>query len=258
MLYEIDRCQGVFVDACIRDEAGRLLMLSAYGRDTAIKELLARMQLGAQHQDGLQELTLKPQSKDLRPQKVFVGNAKDLDKLSGRLPKCVYGNLNHLWLYNPVILAPVKGADVAWIIEPVPTLATGAPVSKAHQLQPELVDKIKARLWAAIGQLASIPLLPHWRDPVIAAIEHSMLLRMGQRGHENINPLLSEPVGDFVVLKVMLDQPRFAQIVTDLVRSERLTLSPGTNEPTMAPNGLKDSVTTDTGLEPAQPMALTM
>lgn len=258
MLYEIDRCQGVFVDACIRDEAGRLLMLSAYGRDTAIKELLARMQLGAQHQDGLQELTLKPQSKELRPQKVFIGNAKDLDKLSGRLPKCVYGNLNHLWLYNPVILAPVKGADVAWVIEPVPSLPNGEPVSKAHQLQPELVDKIKARLWAAIGQLASIPLLAHWRDPVISAIESSMLLRMGQRGHEDINPLLSEPVGDFVVLKVTLDQTRFAQIVTDLVRSGRLTLNPVTHEPAMAPMGIKDSGTTDTGALPALPMAEAM
>ena len=225
MLYEVERCQGIFVDACIRDEAGRLLMLSAYGRDTAIKELLARMQLGAQHQDGLQELTLKPQSSDVRSQKVFIGNAKDLDKLTGRLPKCVYGNLNHLWLYNPVILAPVKGADVAWVIEQVPKLQTGQ-TTKGHQLDHELVDKIKTRLWAAIGHLASIPLLPHWRDPVIAAIEHSMLLRMGQRGHEDINQLLSEPIGDFVVLKVALDQSKFAQIVTDLVRTGRLDLEP--------------------------------
>jgi hypothetical protein len=225
MLYEVERCQGIFVDACIRDEAGRLLMLSAYGRDTAIKELLARMQLGAQHQDGLQELTLKPQSNDVRSQKVFIGNAKDLDKLTGRLPKCVYGNLNHLWLYNPVILAPVKGADVAWVIEQVPKLQTGQ-TTKAHQLDHELVDKIKTRLWAAIGHLASIPLLPHWRDPVIAAIEQSMLLRMGQRGHEDINQLLSEPIGDFVVLKVALDQSKFAQIVTDLVRTGRLDLEP--------------------------------
>lgn len=226
MLYEIDRCPGVFVDACIRDEAGRLLLLSAFGRDTAVKELMARMQLGAQHPDGLQDLLLKPQHATQRPLKVLVGNAKDLDKLSGRLPKCVYGNLNHLWLYHPAILAPVKGADVAWVIEPVPKQLNGLPVYKAHQLPKELVDKIKTRLWAAITQLASIPLLAHWRDPVIAAIESSMLLRMGQRGHEDINPLLSEPVGDFVVLKVTLDQVRFAKIVTDLVRAGCLTLEP--------------------------------
>jgi hypothetical protein len=246
MLYEVERCQGIFVDACIRDEAGRLLMLSAYGRDTAIKELLARMQLGAQHQDGLQELTLKPQSNEARSQKVFIGNVKDLDKLSGRLPKCVYGNLNHLWLYNPVILAPVKGADVAWIIEQVPKLPN-IQVTKAHQLDPEMVDKIKTRLWAAISHLASIPLLPHWRDPVIAAIEHSMLLRMGQRGHEDINPLLSEPVGDFIVLKVTLDQPKFAQIVTDLVRTGRLDLG-----------SQKVPPTTSGALPAHNPMALAM
>lgn len=246
MLYEVERCQGIFVDACIRDEAGRLLMLSAYGRDTAIKELLARMQLGAQHQDGLQELTLKPQSNEARSQKVFIGNVKDLDKLSGRLPKCVYGNLNHLWLYNPVILAPVKGADVAWVIEQVPKLPN-IQVTKAQQLNPEMVDKIKTRLWAAISHLASIPLLPHWRDPVIAAIEHSMLLRMGQRGHEDINPLLSEPVGDFIVLKVTLDQPKFAQIVTDLVRTGCLDLG-----------SQKVPPTTSGALPAHNPMALAM
>jgi len=60
MLYEIERCADVFVDACLRHEGGRLLFLSVFGRDTATKELLARMQLGAQHQDGLAELMLKP------------------------------------------------------------------------------------------------------------------------------------------------------------------------------------------------------
>jgi len=253
MLYEITRCPGVFVDACIRDEAGHLLMLSAFGRDTAIKELIARMQLGAKHADGLSELTLKPSTdkdKDSRQHRVFVGNAGDLDKITGRLPKCVYGNLNHLWLYNPVILAPLKGADVAWVVEPTPRLSTGEPVTKAAQLGPELTEKLKVRVWNAITTLASIPLLPHWRDAVIAAVEKTMLLRMGQRGHEQINHLLSEPVGDFVVLKVTLDQARFAKIVTDLVRAGCLTLSPQQMLVPM-PKAL-------TGRAQTEPMALAM
>ena len=35
------------------------MFLSAYGRDTAVKELMARMELGGNDNHGLSELTLK-------------------------------------------------------------------------------------------------------------------------------------------------------------------------------------------------------
>lgn len=54
-LYRIERCTDTFVDACLRDEAGRLLLMSVFGRDTAIKELQARIHLGTQHKTALVE-----------------------------------------------------------------------------------------------------------------------------------------------------------------------------------------------------------
>lgn len=221
-LYMVERCADVFVDVCLRDEGGKLLLLSAFGRDTAIKELQARIHLGTQHQDGLAEMTLKPVEEvgTLRPQRVSVSNPRELEKLTGRLPGCVYGNLTHMWLFQPSIRTPQKGADVAWVVVKTaeePTL----------NLSPSQAAVVHERIWASVAHLASIPLLPHWKLPVLRAIaKEDMLLRMGARGSELIHPTLSAPIGNFVVYKVQLDQQKLAATVTHLVRRRVLTLEP--------------------------------
>ena len=58
-MYQIQQVSDVHVDACVRNEAGQLMFLSAFGRDTAIKELMARMELGTGDNHSLSELTLK-------------------------------------------------------------------------------------------------------------------------------------------------------------------------------------------------------
>lgn len=218
-LYSIDRCTDTFVDACLRDEGGQLLLLSVFGRDTAIRELQARIQLGSQHHDGLGELTLKP-IEDVgrrRPERVAIGNPKELEKLTGRIPTSVFGNLTHMWLYHPALATPQKGADIAWVV--VPGAAEVGDQSAVMAL-------IYERLWAVVTRLAAIPLLPHWQRPVIDAISRcGMVLRMGQHGHDDVHPTLSAPVGNFHVLKVRLDQERLAKLVTSMVRRQVLTLT---------------------------------
>ena len=81
------------------------------------------------------------------------------------------------------------------------------------------------RLWSVVTRLASIPLLPHWKTPVIKAISSvGMVLRMGQQGNEDVHPTLSAPIGNFIVMKVRLDQERLAKLVTSMVRRRVLTL----------------------------------
>lgn len=220
MLYSIERCTDTYVDACLRDEAGRLLLMSVFGRDTAIKELQARIHLGSQHQDGLGEMVFKPVEEvgTRLPQRVTIGNPKELEKLTGRLPGCVYGNLTHMWLYSPVLRTPQKGADVAWVV-----VRTKQAV--AYELDPDVL--ILERIWAAVTQLAAIPLLDHWKGPVIRAIsKDGMVLTMGERGNDQVHPVLSAPIGGFRVCKVQLQQDRLAAIVTDMVRRGVLTLMP--------------------------------
>lgn len=216
-LYAIERCTDTYVDVCLRDEGGRLLLLSVYGRDTAIRELQARIHLGSQHQDGLGEMVLKPVEEVGKrlPHRVSIGNAKELDKLTGRLPACVYGNLTHMWLFHPALKSPQKGANTAWVVQPL----------NAQQNVLTHSQQLRQRIWAAVVHLASIPLLPHWCEPVIRAISRAgMLLNMGERGNDQVHPLLSAPIGNFAVCKVQLDQDRLAAIVTDMVRRRQLTL----------------------------------
>lgn len=248
-LYLVEKCTDTFVDACLRDEAGRLLLLSVYGRDTAIRQLQAKIQLGPTHQDGLGEIVLKP-VEDVgyrTPHRVTIGNAKDLNKITGRLPSCVYGNLTHMWLHNPVLKTPQKGANVAWVVQALS--GTESIESRTHQL--------KLRIWAAVTYLAAIPLLPHWRDLVIRAItHHGMVLTMGERGNDQVHPLLSAPIGNFAVCKVQLDQERLAAIVTDLVRRGRLTLEPPAPAAAApAPLALEHTTQATAALPPALEMA---
>lgn len=248
-LYLVEKCTDTFVDACLRDEAGRLLLMSVYGRDTAIRELQAKIQLGPTHQEGLGEIVLKP-AEDVgsrTPARVTIGNAKDLDKITGRLPACVYGNLTHMWLFNPVLKSPQKGADVAWVVQ---------ALSSVTHIE-ERTRELRERIWAAVTHLASIPLLPHWRDPVIRALSHhDMLLTMGERGNEQVHPLLSAPIGNFAVCKVQLDQQRLASVVTDLVRRGRLTLEPPAPVAEIpAPLALEHTTQASTALPPALEMA---
>lgn len=220
-LYAIEHCADTYVDACLRDEGGRLLLLSVFGRDTAMKELQARIHLGSQHPQGLSEMVLKPVEdvSSRKPQRVVVGDPKALLKLTGRLPKCVYGNLTHMWLYHPALKAPQKGADVAWVV------VQSTNPDELHSRDSPLAQEVYARLWSSITHLANIPLLAHWKAPVIEAIvKAGMALRMGQSGNDQVHPTMSAPIGHFVVVKVQLDQDRLAEIVTDMVKRQVLKL----------------------------------
>ena len=46
-LYQVDECPDLYVDACASRRAAQLSVLSAWGRDTALQEFLARLTLGS-------------------------------------------------------------------------------------------------------------------------------------------------------------------------------------------------------------------
>ena len=224
-MFQIENCSDVFVDACVRNEAGILMFLSVYGRDTAIKELMARMEIGS-GENGLSVLKLKG-SGDHESEKhiVTVGNAKDLIKVTGRLPKCLYGNLTHAWIFDPVIQSPDKGAGQAWIIEPM-------QADKAA-----MQEHVKKRIWQAICQLANIPLLPHWMPTILgeagrlSPLGRSIVAQMGVINGEH-NALFSKPLGDMVAFRVHLEE-NFPHKICLLVREGQLTLEPEAPAPVL-------------------------
>ena len=211
-MYQVEYCSDVFVDGCVRNEAGILMFVSVFGRDTAIKELMARIQLG-KGADGLSELKLKGCDVHQGDNHVAtINNAKDLEKLTGRLPKCLYGNLTHAWIFDPAIRAPDKGAGQAWIIEP----------KQADQIAQQCI--VQKRLWQAICQLANIPLLAHWQETVLQTFGTDIVSQMGTTdgGH---NPRFSQPLGDLLAYRVHLEED-FSSRISALIQNGQLTLEP--------------------------------
>ena len=229
-MYEIAHCGDVFVEACIRNEASQLMFLSAYGRDTAVKELMARMELGARDNHGLAELALKGTCDCAgESHTVVVGDPKRLDKHTGRLPKRkLFGNLAHVWIYDPVIRAPDKGTRTAWLID---RSSAGQPGGDMRE-----------RIWAAVCQLASIPLLPHWRDTVLAAVWHDMVFEMGKSTGPDYNPRFSRPLGGMQAFRVALTD-HFPGVVSSLIKTRVLTLGP--NEQPAYQLGMDAFITTN-------------
>lgn len=213
-MYQIQQVSDVHVDACVRNEAGQLMFLSAFGRDTAIKELMARMELGTGDNHSLSELTLKGTCNHAgESHAVMVGDPKRLDKHTGRLPKRkLFGNMTHVWIYDPAIREPDKGSRTAWLIDRVITDGT----------ESSSLD-IRQRIWATIGQLASIPLLPHWRDTVLKAVWRDMVFEMGKTTSEEYNPRFSKPLGGMQAFRIALTE-EFPNVVSSLIKSGQLHL----------------------------------
>jgi hypothetical protein len=213
-MYQIQQVSDVHVDACVRNEAGQLMFLSAFGRDTAIKELMARMELGTGDNHSLSELTLKGTCDHAgESHAVMVGDPKRLDKHTGRLPKRkLFGNMTHVWIYDPAIREPDKGSRTAWLIDRV--ISDGTESSSLD---------IRERIWATIGQLASIPLLPHWRDTVLKAVWRDMVFEMGKTTSEEYNPRFSKPLGGMQAFRIALTE-EFPNVVSSLIKSGQLHL----------------------------------
>ena len=213
-MYQIQQVSDVHVDACVRNEAGQLMFLSAFGRDTAIKELMARMELGTGDNHSLSELTLKGTCDHAgESHAVMVGDPKRLDKHTGRLPKRkLFGNMTHVWIYDPAICEPDKGSRTAWLIDRVVSGAT-----ETFNLD------VRERIWATIGQLASIPLLPHWRDTVLQAVWRDMVFEMGKSTSDEYNPRFSKPLGGMQAFRIALTE-EFPNVVSSLIKSGQLHL----------------------------------
>jgi hypothetical protein len=105
-LYRIDECPDLMVDGCIADASGNLVFLSAWARDTAIQEFLARLTLGRQEQ-GLDQFHLMPAQGASIP--IIVGNVEHLEKRSTRaFRRTLFGSLVHLWLIDTRCIKPDK------------------------------------------------------------------------------------------------------------------------------------------------------
>jgi hypothetical protein len=214
-LYRIDQVADVFVDACVRNANGIMMFLSAFGRDTAIKELLARMEIGSKGSDGLTAITLVQgaQTADsIGRIEVVLGDTKRFEKTTGRLPKCLFGNLTHLWIYDPVVQRPDKGAQQAWLLDQSIQIAGNGNGNSI------LSPAMAARLWSTVKTLSIVPLLDHWMLAVLTyLLRDGHILQMGV----GMGAFISRPVGQVGAYQVRLPDD-FAEHICSMVRSGTL------------------------------------
>lgn len=206
-LYRIKELADLYADACVRNEAGQLLFLSVFGRDTSVQQLLASFTLGAKD-GGLTQCKLE--APGVADQLVLIGDAGRLEKLTGRLPRQnLFGNLTHAWIFDPALVVPDRANRIVWRV-------FGEPRDLHAPAQHE---RFTAELWATFKQLMPVPLLDHWREPVLrAAAEYVTWLE----------ELSAPPVGPVSGYTLRLPEA-FLATLSALVREGDLTLQATTH-----------------------------
>lgn len=193
-LYHIDECQDLMADACVCDESNHLIFLSMWGRDTAVKEFLARLTLGGTER-GLDHFHLVTAEDTCIP--VTVANIDRFEKRETRtFQRTLFGSMLHVWLLDSRCVNPDKANGSALAI---------LPKDGTTRTQ---------RLWSLIQNTCPLPLLPHWRDNVLELLQsQSMVLS------------LSFALGPVEGYRVALDVPALTIALGDLIRSGVLNIA---------------------------------
>jgi hypothetical protein len=204
-MFRIKEVADVFVDACVRDEEGRLLFLSCFGRDTAIQQLFAAFYLKAA-EGGLEVFHMLEPGAGAHDagEAVRVGSSDSLQKVSGRLPReNVFGNLAHTWIYDPVIVRPDRATRTAWVLDP----------QQSAETSPE---EVLSRVWEVFKLLSPVPLLDEWQPTLMRACFDDCVKAMGDSAFP--------PIGRVSAQKVTVPDS-FLGTVSDLVKRGELALS---------------------------------
>ncbi|MFC4160736.1 hypothetical protein [Chitinimonas lacunae] len=194
VLYRIDECPDLMVDGCVGDDRGNLVFLSVWARDTAIQEFLARLTL-AEDERGLDQLHLVLDGGSLP---LAMGHVDQLEKRSTRAyRRTLFGALVNLWLFDRRCVKPDKANASALALLP-----RDAP----HRLD---------RLWTLVCDTCPLPLLDHWREPVLSLLQRQAMLTP--------LPLALGPLEGF---RLAIDVPALTRALGTLIRHGTLTASP--------------------------------
>ena len=210
-LYRVRQLPDVFVDACVRNEAGEVLFMSCYARDGVLQQFFSMFSLKPS-EGGLSSFHLVELCSDLvtgettegRAHLVHVGNAEQLTKHSGRLPRvALFGSLVQTWIYQPALLAPDRVNGTAWLLH-----------NQAYRA--DIREHIDAGVWALYKQLARVPLLDAWQKKVMRATRERCVLVMDDTAYP--------PLGEITAVKVWLEED-FSRTVSQMVKAGSLGIA---------------------------------
>lgn len=188
-LMKISVIGDLYVDAVLVDESSHLLFLSVWGRDTALQEFLARLQLPASD-NGIRDFHVTGRDYD---RYVQIPNVDALDKTTAKTSKAtVFGQLTQLWVYHESVASPDKVNRRAVML-----------------YQPgETIDA-----WPLVQSVCHLPLLDHWRDAILHCCNSRGWMRVLDSGF-GVKGLLIE-LGDDI-----------KPVITEMIHNNELTLLP--------------------------------
>lgn len=158
-LFKISAIDGVYVDAFLTDESNRLVFLSLWGRDTALQELLARLQL-PKSDNGIRDFHLL--GDDGQRHFVTVSHVDDLEKNTFKTGSTLFGMLTQMWIYD--------------------RLSVKADLSNHRALMLYRPEDPSPDLWPLVRTVCPLPLLDHWREIFIAKCFEKQWIRILENG----------------------------------------------------------------------------
>ncbi|BCD97681.1 hypothetical protein [Marinagarivorans cellulosilyticus] len=198
-LLKVDEASApMFCDAFIGDE-GDFVFGSFWGNETVLLEFFARLTLPAS-EFGIRELNLSSNSRERF--RLSIPKSADLKKITARTPpNTILGPLCHVFIFDAVLHSPNRTTGEAYVF--------GLP----DQSRMETMN----RMWNQVQDLSQVPVLEHWRDYLM--------------------PILLErewvvEIECFAVtaFKISLCIELFEQLITDGLRSGKLSLTPLVNQ----------------------------
>lgn len=188
-LLPLNEVPHIMADGYVCDERRSLVFLSAWGRDTAIQELLARLTL--KNEDALTQLTLTDAS--LNEHMLLPGDTDRLDKRISRHQNTRFGTLLHLWLFDKRCLVPDRANNQAFLL-------------LKHD-----DSQWSERAWTLLQETCPLPLPEHWRDPVLTLLQSSQMLMP-----------LSGGYGELTGWQLSADVPRLTGLISEAIMTGEL------------------------------------
>lgn len=195
LLFRIDECPDLMADSLVSDEHGNLVFLSIWARDTAVQEFLARLTL-ARDEQGLDQFHVVSEQGGAVP--VFVGDVDNLEKRTTRAyRRTLFGALTNVWLFDRRCVKPDKANASALAL---------LPRDSIHRID---------RLWRLVQDTCPLPLLDHWREPVLELLQSRQMLTA-----------LPRSVGPLEGYRLSIDIPALRAAVGNLIRQGTLDTVP--------------------------------
>jgi len=140
---KVTEVYGLFADAILTDESGRLVFGSFWGSDTSVRDFQGRLTLATQD-GGMTAFNVFGDDCDGQTHKVYVrvDNIENIKQETGRVHTDILGDVVHCFLYHVDIIKPDLVNHRAILIN------NGRP----HEL------------WNAVKMICPVPLLDHWED----------------------------------------------------------------------------------------------